>query len=182
MLVCRIGGGGAGHVRCGGNGGALPFGLRSFVAAGTENFPVAAAVVGTVVILLLLPFELLLLLLKLLVVFAFVVDVVDGDDNDDNIDELLLLFKLLCKVDTLFTELAPPICGLLIENCSFNVETLLAEPKLVLTPAAALDGATLNGNVVRFVFDTLRIGGGGGLIFGGLGGATVGRLIGGFGA
>lgn len=32
--VCRIGGGGAGHVRCGGKGGAilfeLTFGLRSF--------------------------------------------------------------------------------------------------------------------------------------------------------
>lgn len=164
MLVCRIGGGGAGHVRCGGNGGALPL-LRSFVAGLT---------------LLLLPCELLLLLLKLLV--AFVVAAADGDDNDDNIVELLLLFKLLCNVDTLFTELAPPICGLLIENCSFNVDTLLAEPKLVFTPALALDGATLNGNVVKFVFDTLRIGGGGGFIFGGLGGATVGRAIGGFGA
>ena len=29
LLVWRIGGGGAGHVRRGGNGGALPFGLRS---------------------------------------------------------------------------------------------------------------------------------------------------------
>lgn len=46
----------------------------------------------------------------------------------------------------------------------------------------AADGATLSGNVVRLVFDTLRIGGGGGFMFGGRGGATVGRLIGGFGA
>lgn len=37
MLVCRIGGGGAGHVRCGGNGGAIiPFTLRSFDDAGDK--------------------------------------------------------------------------------------------------------------------------------------------------
>lgn len=46
----------------------------------------------------------------------------------------------------------------------------------------AAEGATLNGNVVRFVFETLRMGGGGGLMFGGRGGATVGRLIVEFGA
>ena len=31
LLVCRIGGGGAGHVLCGGNGGAVPLIFRSFV-------------------------------------------------------------------------------------------------------------------------------------------------------
>lgn len=37
MLVCRMGGGGAGHVRCGGNGGAIvPFTFRSFDDAGDK--------------------------------------------------------------------------------------------------------------------------------------------------
>lgn len=94
----------------------------------------------------------------------------------------LLLLLLLCNVDTLFTELAAPIGDLTAAYCSLSVDTLLAEPKLVLAPALALDGATLNGNVVKLVFDTLRMGGGGGLMFGGRGGATVGRLIGGLGA
>lgn len=92
-----------------------------------------------------------------------------------------ILLLLLFNVDTLFTEFAELI-NVLDAYCSFGDEILLAEPKPVLVPAPALDGATLNGNVVKFVFDTLRIGGGGGLIFGGRGGATVGRLIGGLGA
>lgn len=64
------------------------------------------------------------------------------------------------------------------EYWSFNEDTFDVDPKLF----AFVDGGTLSGNVVRFVLEILRIGGGGGLMFGGRGGATVGRLIGGFGA
>lgn len=142
MLVCRVGGGGAGHVLCGGKGGAMPFIYRSFVEL-----------------------ELLLVELAAAAAAAAIVDI------------LLLIFN----VDTLFTEFAELI-NVFVEYCSFGDEILLAEPKLVFVPAPALDGAMLNGNVVKFVLDTLRMGGGGGLIFGGRGGATVGRLIGGLGA
>lgn len=50
--------------------------------------------------------------------------------------------------------------------------------ELVVAP----DDGILSGRVVRFVFETLRIGGGGGFMFGGLGGATVGLVIGALGA
>lgn len=87
--------------------------------------------------------------------------------------KLLLLAVVVEVLDKLPTETAVP-------NCSFSVNTLLAEPKVVLAPA--LDGATLNGNDVKFVLERLRSGGGGGLILGGRGGATVGRLMGADGA
>lgn len=142
MLVCRVGGGGAGHVLCGGNGGAVPFTCRSFVELELLFAEMAAAAAAAAIV-----------------------------------DILLLTFN----EDTLFTEFAELI-NVFVEYCSFGDEILLAEPKPVLVLAPALDGATLNGNVVKFVLDILRMGGGGGLIFGGLGGATVGRLIGGLGA
>lgn len=136
MLVCRIGGGGAGHVRCGGNGGAIvPFTFRSFDNAGDK--------------LLLLWFVELLLLFN-----------ADVDDT---------------SADTLLAEFVTPLCVFIDANCSFSVDTFDAEPKLF---AFATDAGMLNGNVVKFVFEMLRIGGGGGFIFGGRGGATVGRLMG----
>lgn len=134
MLVCRIGGGGAGHVRCGGNGGAIgPFTFRSLDDDGDK------------------------------LLFVWLADVlllfnVDVDDTSD---------------DTLFAEFVTPLCDFIDENCSFSADTFDAEPKLF---AVATDAGILSGNVVKFVFEMLRIGGGGGFIFGGRGGATVGRL------
>lgn len=92
--------------------------------------------------------------------------------------EVLLLFNVDVddtSDDTLFAEFVTSLCVLIDENCSFSVDTFDAEPKLF---AFATDAGILSGNVVRFVFEMLRIGGGGGFIFGGRGGATVGRLIG----
>lgn len=94
---------------------------------------------------------------------------------------MLLLFNIDvddASDDTLFAELVTPLCAFIDENCSLSVDTFDAEPKLF---ALATDAGILSGNVVRFVFEILRIGGGGGFIFGGRGGATVGRLIGTFG-
>lgn len=83
----------------------------------------------------------------------------------------MVKFELLVAVVEAFirllTELAAPIGSL-------NVDTLVAEPKFVLTPAH--DGATLNANG-KFVLERLRNGVGGALTVGGRGGATVGRLI-----
>lgn len=55
------------------------------------------------------------------------------------------------------------------------LDTFDAEPKFWLLFTAF--GGRLNGKFVRFVFEILRmgVGGGGGFMFGGLGGATVGR-------
>lgn len=75
----------------------------------------------------------------------------------------------------LFAEFVTLLWDFIVENCSFSVDTFDAEPKLF---AFVTDAGILNGNVVKFVFDIERTGGGGGLKLGGRGGATVGRLIG----
>lgn len=76
-------------------------------------------------------------------------------------------------LETSFTEPVPIWCF----NCFFNVDTFDTEPKFELLFTAF--GGRLNGKFVRFVFEILRIGvgGGGGLMFGGRGGATVGRPL-----
>lgn len=82
-------------------------------------------------------------------------------------------------LDTSFTEPVPIWCF----NCFFSVdtfdtlETFDTEPKFELLFTAF--GGRLNGKFVRFVFEILRIGvgGGGGFMFGGRGGATVGRPL-----
>lgn len=80
-------------------------------------------------------------------------------------------------IETSFTD---PV--LIWWRCWFFIspdDTFDTDPNCVPLLAVAAFGGKLNGKLLRFVLETLRVGvgGGGGLIVGGLGGATVGRPI-----
>lgn len=112
LLACRLafdGGGGAGHVRWGGSGGATPF---PFVAATFSTFGVDPPPIG-----------------------------------------------------------GPPPLPMWCLSCSFKTLTLFTEA----AEFSVFVVGVLNGICGKFWLETLRNGGGGGLLGGGRGGATVGR-------
>lgn len=151
LLVCLSGGGGAGHVLCGGNGGAFMGPPLSIIGFGD-----------------------LLLLKGLLVVFV----VVEGGGGGGGV-EFAPERNWSRKAETLFVD--DEVEGGWVdegddETLACDMRAVLTAH---IGPTLLAEDDTELEEIFKFELEVLRagVGGGGGLTLGGLGGATVGRPL-----